>query len=163
MKKIFFLIVITFFTISTYSQVRVSGYFRKNGTYVQPHMRSSPNSSPYDNYSFPGNTNPYTGKTATGSEEAYLNRYDNKTLNSSPEINSMNTYKNTYPVNNTINSNYPATYSQANSSINRNGNVIKNKDLNPEEIKKKKAEDELNSIIYQFEILSKKRKLNEKN
>jgi hypothetical protein len=57
------------------AQVQVKGYYRKNGTYVQPHVRSNPDGNPYNNYSFPGNTNPYTGKTATGSEEAYLNNY----------------------------------------------------------------------------------------
>lgn len=44
------------------SQVRVKGYTRKDGTYVAPHYRSTPNSSRYDNYSTKGNYNPYTGK-----------------------------------------------------------------------------------------------------
>ena len=39
----------------------VNGYFRKNGTYVQPHYRSSPDNSIYNNYSYQGNLNPYTG------------------------------------------------------------------------------------------------------
>ena len=38
-------------------------------------MRSSPDKSPYNNYSFPGNTNPYTGKVATGNPETYLGNY----------------------------------------------------------------------------------------
>ncbi len=42
--------------------IRVRGGFRSNGTYVQPHYRSSPNSSRFDNYSARGNYNPYTGK-----------------------------------------------------------------------------------------------------
>lgn len=37
------------------------GYVRQNGTYVQPYMRTSPDSNPYNNYSTTGNTNPYTG------------------------------------------------------------------------------------------------------
>lgn len=41
---------------------RVGGYFRSNGTYVQPHYRSNPNGSVTDNYSFKGNSNPYTGR-----------------------------------------------------------------------------------------------------
>ena len=40
----------------------VNGYFRSNGTYVQPHYRTSPNSTTYDNYSTKGNVNPYTGE-----------------------------------------------------------------------------------------------------
>ena len=62
----------------TFSQVYVEGYYRKNGTYVQPHYRSSPDKSPYNNYSYPGNINPYTGKEATGNPETYLKRYKNR-------------------------------------------------------------------------------------
>lgn len=47
------------------AQVRVKGYTRKDGTYVAPHYRSSPNRSKHDNYSTQGNYNPYTGKKGT--------------------------------------------------------------------------------------------------
>ncbi|MEI7989151.1 MAG: hypothetical protein WCI88_08925 [Chloroflexota bacterium] len=57
--------------------VSVKGYFRSNGTYVQPYMRSNPDGNPFNNYSFPGNTNPYTGETATGNPDTYLNNYYN--------------------------------------------------------------------------------------
>jgi hypothetical protein len=40
----------------------VSGYVRRDGTYVQPHMRSEPNNIKFDNYSSQGNFNPYTGQ-----------------------------------------------------------------------------------------------------
>lgn len=43
----------------------VNGYYRNDGTYVQPHYRSSPNSSEYDNWSTKGNVNPYTGQVGT--------------------------------------------------------------------------------------------------
>lgn len=43
----------------------VNGYVRKDGTYVQPHMRSSPNNTQMDNYSTQGNVNPYTGQQGT--------------------------------------------------------------------------------------------------
>ena len=43
----------------------VQGYYRSNGTYVQGYTRSSPNGTVTDNYSFKGNTNPYTGQTGT--------------------------------------------------------------------------------------------------
>ena len=39
----------------------VEGYYRNDGTYVQPHYRSAPNSNPYDNYSAPTNINPSIG------------------------------------------------------------------------------------------------------
>jgi hypothetical protein len=42
--------------------VSVSGYYRKDGTYVQPYFRTAPNSTNRDNFSTKGNVNPYTGK-----------------------------------------------------------------------------------------------------
>jgi hypothetical protein len=45
--------------------VKVRGYYRKNGTYVQPYRRSNSNWTRYDNYSTKGNINPYTGKKGT--------------------------------------------------------------------------------------------------
>lgn len=50
-----------------WAQQRVDGYTRKDGTYVQPYTRSTPNKSYNDNYSVRGNTNPYTGKSGTKS------------------------------------------------------------------------------------------------
>ena len=44
--------------------VYVHGYTTKSGTYVSPYHRSSPDSTKTNNYSYPGNTNPYTGVTA---------------------------------------------------------------------------------------------------
>lgn len=35
---------------SVSAQTYVSGYTKKNGTYVQPHVRSSPNATKTDNY-----------------------------------------------------------------------------------------------------------------
>ena len=81
MRKLLLLCLLIVSTHILFSQVRVSGYTRKNGTYVQPYMRSSPNSNPYDNYSFPGNTNPYTGKTSTGNPDTYLDNYYNRRNN----------------------------------------------------------------------------------
>lgn len=49
--------------------VRVRGYTRKDGTYVAPHYRSSPNATKTDNYSARGNYNPYTG--ARGAVDPY--------------------------------------------------------------------------------------------
>ncbi|MBW6425744.1 hypothetical protein KX729_30595 [Rhizobium sp. XQZ8] len=43
----------------------VDGYFRNNGTYVAPHYRSNSNGSVTDNYSYKGNSNPYSGSTGT--------------------------------------------------------------------------------------------------
>lgn len=43
----------------------VNGYTRQDGTYVAPHMRSSPNAQQWDNYNTKGNVNPYTGQQGT--------------------------------------------------------------------------------------------------
>lgn len=47
------------------AQVSVKGYYKSNGTYVQPHMRSAPNNTTADNWSTIGNINPYTGEKGT--------------------------------------------------------------------------------------------------
>lgn len=79
MKKIILILFLLLTSISIIlAQVRVKGYYRKNGTYVQPHYRSSPDRNPYNNYSYPGNTNPYTGKVAPGKSSTYLNNYYKK-------------------------------------------------------------------------------------
>lgn len=41
----------------------VQGHVTKNGTYVAPHYRSSPDSSYNNNWSVKGNVNPYTGRS----------------------------------------------------------------------------------------------------
>lgn len=43
----------------------VSGYTKKNGTYVAPHQQTNSNHTQKDNYSTKGNVNPYTGKAGT--------------------------------------------------------------------------------------------------
>jgi hypothetical protein len=47
---------------ATAGDVRVKGYYRKDGTYVPPHYRSSPDDNFSNNWSTYGNRNPYTGK-----------------------------------------------------------------------------------------------------
>jgi len=98
-KPILFIVIFfTFlFSINLTAQVKVKGYYKKDGTYVQPHYRSSPDGNPYNNYSYPGNTNPYTGKTATGNEDTYLNNYYNNNSNYNYEYNYSNdSYINEY-------------------------------------------------------------------
>lgn len=54
--KILGLIVLCFLVLSVFSPISeavyVKGYYRKDGTYVRPHTRSSPNGLKYDNYSW---------------------------------------------------------------------------------------------------------------
>ena len=66
MKKIILSIITTLILItSSFADTYVRGYYKSNGTYVQPHYRSSPNSTTSDNWSTYGNTNPYTGERGT--------------------------------------------------------------------------------------------------
>ena len=93
-------------TLTVNADVYVSGYTRKDGTYVQSHYRSSPDGNPYNNWSYPGNTNPYTGVTAGGNSDTYLRNYYN---NTSSQV-SPNTYTSTYT--------YPSTsYTPSYSSV----------------------------------------------
>ena len=71
-------------------RVSVRGYYRKDGTYVSPHYRTAPDGNPYNNYSFPGNFNPNTGRITPGNPQTYLNRYYNR-LSSSYSIPSYST------------------------------------------------------------------------
>ncbi len=68
-------------------RVKVRGYYRKDGTYVRPHYRTAPDGNPRNNYSFPGNYNPNTGKITPGDPQKYLDRYYNKSGNSSSPVN----------------------------------------------------------------------------
>ena len=55
----------TYGTGSNPSSNSVGGYTTNNGTYVQPHQQTTPNSTQYDNYGAKGNYNSYTGQTGT--------------------------------------------------------------------------------------------------
>jgi len=54
MKKITVILVIFFiligWSLSLAKDVYVDGYYRNDGTYVRPHIRSSPNQNKWDNY-----------------------------------------------------------------------------------------------------------------
>ncbi|MEW6614807.1 MAG: hypothetical protein AB1401_05015 [Thermodesulfobacteriota bacterium] len=59
------ILLFSFIGVVLAKDVHVKGYYRKDGTYVQPHYRTAPNKSVWDNYSTKGNINPYTGKEGT--------------------------------------------------------------------------------------------------
>jgi len=95
-KSIFLGVALVFIWLSAASaQTWVNPYTRKDGTHVEGHYRSSPDSNPYNNWSYPGNTNPYTGKEATGDPNRYLERYQNQNNgNSNPyNTNPYNPYR----------------------------------------------------------------------
>lgn len=62
MKKLLATLVLVGFLIQTspvFAYVSVRGYYRSNGTYVQPYVRSSPNSLKYDNYGYTSGSSLY--------------------------------------------------------------------------------------------------------
>jgi hypothetical protein len=63
--RLFLAALALIFATAALADTHVKGYYKKNGTYVEPHYRSSPNSTINDNYSTKGNVNPYTGKEGT--------------------------------------------------------------------------------------------------
>ena len=72
------------FAASLIADVWVNGYTRSDGTYVQGHYRSSPDSSYNNNWSVQGNQNPYTGTYGTKprtSDNNYPNSSGSNLLN----------------------------------------------------------------------------------
>lgn len=82
MKQIILAALLASVSATATSDQYVRGHVRSDGTYVAPHVRSSPNSSTYDNYSTKGNQKPYTGQQGTvdpyKSSNPYSNQYDNQ-------------------------------------------------------------------------------------
>ena len=56
-------------SVAAVADVSVRGYTRKDGTYLQPHMRSDPDGYKGNNYSNEGNVNPYTGERGHRSDD----------------------------------------------------------------------------------------------
>lgn len=80
MKKVVLALIALSFGTGAFAQTYVRGYTKRDGTYVAPHYRSSPNSTTSDNWSTRGNVNPYTGKAGTkdpysSSSSSYSNPY----------------------------------------------------------------------------------------
>lgn len=78
MKKVaVILLVLSFIVVSAPNVFAgyVNGYYRSNGTYVNGYYRTEADGSPYNNYSYPGNYNPNTGKITGGDPLNYLNNY----------------------------------------------------------------------------------------
>lgn len=53
----------------------VNGYQTKNGTYVAPYHRTTPDNTRSNNYGTQGNTNPYTGQAGTVNPNPPANTY----------------------------------------------------------------------------------------
>jgi len=91
MKKLIVLagvlmIVVSFFLTHLAEAGQVRGYYRNDGTYVQPYLRTNPDGNPYNNYNFPGNYNPNTGRITPGNPNSYLNEYYNPSPQRFPQL-----------------------------------------------------------------------------
>lgn len=108
MKKLFTFLCCFIILMSSVciAKVYVNGYYRKDGTYVAPHYRSDPDGIVTNNYSYPGNYNPNTGKI-TGGTPSYTPSYSSTTNASSSS--STSTTSATY-ISNKISATIP-TYS----------------------------------------------------
>ncbi|MEC5157254.1 hypothetical protein [Chryseobacterium sp. MP_3.2] len=89
--KNLYIFILLLISIFSFSQVQVKGYYRKNGTYVRPHVRTAPNSTVTDNYSYQSNNyssnrtsstpstyNYYNSSTNSNSEKIWVNGYYRK-------------------------------------------------------------------------------------
>ena len=64
-KTLAFALLLLIFTQTIAFAGWVNGYTRRDGKYVNGYNRSDPNDTVTDNYSYKGNTNPYTGVVGT--------------------------------------------------------------------------------------------------
>lgn len=92
-KIILLAVVSLLFATPALAYVSVKGYYRSNGTYVAPYVRSSPNALKYDNYSYTGGslynksyytpTKSYSSSWYTPSYTTDSNYYTGKSIYSS--------------------------------------------------------------------------------
>lgn len=111
MKRFLLLLILCFFIIKSFAQVHVRGYYRSNGTYVQPHERTRPNHTITDNYSYPGNYNPNTGRITGGSIES-----------KSTVVSTPNAYSNYTPSNNAYHETKPIEQDKPSVILNNRAN-----------------------------------------
>lgn len=90
MHKVISGVILALMSTSALADTHVRGYYRKDGTYVQPHYRSDANNTTRDNWTTRGNVNPHTGAIGTRDTEDKPSRTYNSRLyepekNNSPE------------------------------------------------------------------------------
>lgn len=93
MKFLILLPLLAAASTPAFAQQVVRPYVKNDGTYVGSHIRSTPNSTAYDNYSTRGNTNPFTG------QKGYVNpypSYNNNTYNDITPYKGLNPYEGLY-------------------------------------------------------------------
>lgn len=67
MKKVLLALAVAALAVPALAQSQhyVQPYVTRDGTFVQGHMQTNPDSNPFNNWSAQGNTNPYTGQAGT--------------------------------------------------------------------------------------------------
>ncbi|MHB9100778.1 MAG: hypothetical protein ACYC2E_04615 [Sulfuricella sp.] len=65
MMKLILAAMLVAVSLSALADEYVNGYTKRDGTYVAPHYRTTPDSTLNNNYSTQGNANPYTGQDGT--------------------------------------------------------------------------------------------------
>jgi len=93
MKNLFFSLIaflLVTFVVGTIQAEWVNGYTKNNGTYVNGYNRSDSNDTVRDNYSYKGNTNPYTGSEGTN---YYRNNSTSEYYGTSGENKQYNPFK----------------------------------------------------------------------
>lgn len=90
MKFIVSFVSLYLLALTCFSQVRVKGYFRKNGTYVSPHVRTSPDGILWNNYSYKGGNSTQSSGSATYLNKNYLSYNPNMDISSTKsEVNKV--------------------------------------------------------------------------
>ncbi|MFA6096842.1 MAG: hypothetical protein WC788_04410 [Candidatus Paceibacterota bacterium] len=70
------IMALSIFSFAEANVIRVKPYYKPSiGRYVQPHYKTSPNKTKFDNYSTKGNFNPFTGKKGYASPFKSLKKY----------------------------------------------------------------------------------------
>lgn len=70
------IMILGVFSVVEAKTIRVKPYYKPSiGRYVQPHYKTSPNKTRFDNYSTKGNYNPFTGKKGYVSPFKSIKKY----------------------------------------------------------------------------------------
>ena len=138
MKKIFLSLMILFVGLALNAQqyTYVSGYTKSNGTYVEGHYRTLPNSTRDDNWSRIGNVNPFTGVAGTKPGDSYYSNISNyPSYSSEIRISNLNTITYSIPsISSQIANSYssfltPQSYSTYSTPISYPTNIFGNSSI----------------------------------
>jgi len=93
-KILFVMLLISLCGMSFSGDVKVKGYFKKDGTYVDSYIRSRPNSYKWDNKSYTPSQNPYN-KSYFRPKKSYNSKW---TTPNETRFNDSNPYNDTKPI-----------------------------------------------------------------